>query len=365
MLAAFARLAEAVMGKIPVDARRRLLLRAAGLLSAAAFALPAQSADRPEASTPSPVIEADVQALALAHQAVVGVLSTAVDDARSADNLGKQRRGSGVVIDADGLVLTIGYLILEADHVDLVFEGNRRLPARVVAYDLATGFGLLLPLAPMNLKPVSMGNSAALTGDEALIVASGGADGGLSLARMVSRRAFSGYWEYHIDGALFTSPPRTDHSGAALLNARGELLGVGSLVVADAMGPGQPRQPGNMFVPIDLLKPILGELRERGASRASTRAWLGMTCVETEGGVRVVRTSRGSPAESAGLRAGDQILSIDGVSISGLEQLYKTLWSQADPQRKVVLDIRRGDEAQSVQLMSVDRMKTLSQPRGI
>ncbi|KNZ32762.1 MAG: hypothetical protein AD742_10180 [Methylibium sp. NZG] len=332
----------------------------------AAIAAAAVSWSANAAADPSQAeLDARTQALTRAHAAVVGVQVTAVDDARSAETLGLKRRGSGVVIDADGLVLTIGYLILEADRVDLVFEGGRKLPARVVAYDLASGFGLLQPLTPVRVAPVALGNSGSLTDDEALMIASGGQGGGLSLARMVSRRAFSGYWEYHIDGALFTAPPRTDHSGAGLFNANGELMGIGSLVVNDAMGPGKPRMPGNMFVPVDLLKPILAELRERGASRQSTRAWLGLTSVEQEGSVRVVRTSRDSPAEQAGLQPGDRIVSIDGTPVSGLEALYKALWGSERPQREVVLQIQRDGQAQTLRLTSEDRMKTLSRPKGI
>jgi serine protease Do len=330
---------------------------AAALVSAAALAAT-------DAATATD-IDAKSRALARAHAAVVGVQATAVDDARSVETLGHHRQGTGVVIGADGLVLTIGYLILEADHVDLVLEGDRKLPARVVAYDLASGFGLLQPLIPVTVDPVRLGVSAEVSNEEMLMVASGGESGGVSLARMVSRRAFSGYWEYHIDGALFTAPPRTDHSGAGLFNANGELIGIGSLLVSDASGPGKPRLPGNMFVPIDLLKPILAELRERGASRSSTRAWLGLTSVEQDGAVRVVRTSRDSPAEQAGLQPGDRIVSIDGTRVDGLEGLYKALWHSDKAQREVVLEIQRDGEARTLRVLSVDRMQTLSRPKGI
>jgi S1-C subfamily serine protease len=236
---------------------------------------------------PTGGFQARAEALEQARSAMVAVFSEAVDEAGSIATLGALRRGSGVVIGDDGLVLTIGYLILEAERVDLVVEGGKRVPARVVAYDLASGFGLLQALAPLRVAPVALGRSAALSGDEPLLVASGGAEGELSLARLVSQRAFSGYWEYHIDAALFTVPPRTDHSGAGLFNLDGELLGIGSLVVSDALGPGTGRLPGNMFVPVDLLKPILAEMRARGASRSSTRAWLGLNCAENEGEVSV------------------------------------------------------------------------------
>ncbi len=354
------------MNRVSFGAIGRLGARcfAAGVVAAACGSA-AQAAT--PAAEPAAVldVEARIQALARARSSVVGVRATAVDDARSIETLGRERQGTGVVIGADGLVLTIGYLILEADHVDLVFEGERKLPARVVAYDLASGFGLLQPLTPVKVAPARLGSSAGLSGDEPLMIASGGEAGDLSLARMVSRRAFSGYWEYHIEGALFTSPPRTDHSGAGLFNGAGELLGIGSLVVSDALGPGQARLPGNMFVPIDLLKPILAELRERGASRGSTRAWLGLVCVEQDGAVRVVRTSRDSPAEQAGLRPGDRIVSIDGAKVGALEALYKSLWGHASPQREVTLEIQRGGEALTIRLLSVDRMQTLSRPKGV
>ncbi len=309
-------------------------------------------------------LESRVRALRAANAAVVGVKTTAVEDARSIETLGRKRQGSGVVIDADGLVLTIGYLILEAEQVDLVIEGERTVPARVVAYDLASGFGLLQPLAPVKVAPVKLGASAEVSSDEPLMISSGGEDGGRSLAQMVSRRAFSGYWEYHIDGALFTSPPRSDHSGAGLFNAKGELLGIGSLVVGNALGDDHPRTPGNMFVPIDLLKPILGEMRHEGASRSSSRAWLGMNCVEQGGDVRVIRVNRDSPAEDAGLLPGDRIVSIDGTAVNQLETLYKTLWRNA-VERDVVLEIRRAGQLQIVTVHSIDRRQTMSKPKGI
>lgn len=355
-------------GATPAKAVRRALkapVWACTLTALVAFAAPLQTAAQSVESQLEPAeLQLRIRALQQANAAVVGVQATAVDDARSIEILGRRREGSGVVIDADGLVLTIGYLILEAEQVDLVLEGDRKIPARVVAYDLATGFGLLQALAPVKVAAAQIGTSAKVSSDEPLMISSGGEDGERSLARLIARRSFSGYWEYHIDGALFTAPPRSDHSGAGLFNAKGELLGIGSLVVSDALGADHPRVGGNMFVPIDLLKPILGELRRDGASRSSSRAWLGMNCVEQAGIVRVVRISRDSPAEEAGLQPGDRIVSIDGTTVRDLETLYKTLWSKP-VQREVVLEIRRGAAAETIKVQSVDRAQTLSKPKGI
>ena len=312
-------------------------------------------------------IEAQSRALMRASDSVLGVQATAVDGARSADTLGREREGSGVVISKDGLVLTIGYLVLEAEQVELRPDDGRRVPARVVAYDQATGFGLVQALAPLQIEPAPLGDPAQATRDEPLMVATGGEDGNVSVARLASRRAFSGYWEYHIEGALFTTPGRRDHSGAGLFNGRGELLGIGSLFLADGGNSeaGSARRPTNMFVPVDLLKPILAEMRERGASRASTRAWMGVNCVERDGEVRVMRVSDDSPADVAGLAAGDRILRIDGVAVSALATLYKTLWSGGVPERAVTLEIMREGRPRNVIVQTVDRAKTLRRAEGV
>lgn len=314
-------------------------------------------------------VQMQAAALGRANASVIGVRSQAIEDARSSSTLGADRRGSGVVIGADGLVLTIGYLILESERVDLMLDDNRSVPARVIAYDLATGFGLLQALAPLHVPVAPLGDASRLKLIEPLMFASGGAHGDVGMVSLVSNRAFSGYWEYQIDSALYTAPARSDHSGAGLFNSRGELVGIGSLLLSDTLGgegAGEhPAVPGNVFVPIDLLKPILAELRENGLSHASLRPWLGLNCVEVDGHVQVLRVTEDSPADIAGLQQGDAIESVDGTEISGLETLWKALWRNPQAEREVVLEIRRNDEPQTLKLQSVDRMKTLRHPQGI
>lgn len=326
---------------------------------------PAATATTPPTEAAPSLSPDQTRALERAAQTVIGVRATAVDGARSASSLGTQREGSGIVIDAEGTVLTIGYLILEAESVMLVADDGREVPARVVAYDLATGFGLVRALVPLKIEPARLGRAPARASAEPLLIASGGAGGGLSLAQLVSRRPFAGYWEYHIDGALFTAPARRDHSGAGLFDTRGELIGVGSLFVSDPVAAGRPSAPGNMFVPIDLLAPILAELRQQGASNASHRAWLGISCAERDGEVLVLRVNDDSPAEVAGLAIRDRILAIDGVPVTGLEMLWKTLWAGGKPERPVTLQVRRQGATQTIVVHAVDRAKTLRRPQGI
>ncbi len=310
-------------------------------------------------------LETQSRALQRAHEAVVGIEVQIVEGARSAQTLGSERQGSGVLINDDGLVLTIGYLVLEAESVQIVTDDGRRLPARVVAYDVATGFGLVQALAPVGRAPVPLAAGRATPGEAPLTVASGGDQREVEAVTLVSRRAFSGYWEYHVEGALFTTPPARQHSGAALFNARGELLGVGSLVVPDARGTGQPRSPGNLFVPVELLLPVLAEMRAQGRSLASARPWLGLQCTEQAGQLRVLRVTDDSPADVAGLQVGDRITRLDGVKVAALAQLWQALWADTRPERAVELEIERGGRPMNITVQAVDRAKTLKRAQGI
>jgi len=300
-----------------------------------------------------------------ANAAVVGLEVTAVEGARSAQTLGRQRSGSGVVIGPDGLILTIGYLILEADSIQVTTQDGKTWPARPVAYDLATGFGLVRPLMPLRgLSPVRLGEAAQASTGEPMMVSIGGDSAEVELTYLVSRRPFSGYWEYHIDGALFTSPAVGNHSGASLFNQRGELLGIGSLFVSDALGQA-PRMAGNMFVPVDLLKPVLAEMQATGSTSQSHRPWLGLTSGEHEGRVVVARVTADSPAHSGGIQRGDVILAVDDEPVASLEAFYKRLWKRQKADDEIRLTLQRGEEVRTLTLRGMDRMTTMARPAGI
>jgi serine protease Do len=331
-------------------------------LGALAFAAWVGSAP---AATPAPAYQAMIDALTKANEAVVGVEVRAAEGARSADTLGRERAGSGVVIGPDGLILTIGYLMLEADTIQVVTQDNRTVPARAVAYDIATGFGLIRTLLPLRgITPVPLGNPASAQPGEALMTSIGGESGDVAMTQLVSKRPFSGYWEYHIEGALFTSPPVRNHSGAPLFNQRGELLGIGSLFVGDALGDNR-RLPGNMFVPVDLLKPILAEMQQTGTTKGSRRPWLGLNSTEQGGRVQIVRVNQDSPAQAAGLSPGDVVLAVDGAKVSTLEAFYKKLWSHAQPDAEIQLTVLQGSDIRQVTIKAVDRNSMLKRPSGI
>ncbi len=334
-------------------------------LAATTGLLPASAA-----TASSPSVQSIMDAMERAHAAVVGIRVTAIEGARSVATLGLRRRGSGVVIGPDGLILTIGYLMQEAQQIEIVTQDNKILPATAVAFDMATGFGLVRPLLPMRgVKPVTFGSLQDLKPGDQLMAATGatadGEEGGVSMTQLVSTRAFSGWWEYHIDTALFTSPPvssgRGNHSGAPLFNHKGELLGIGSLLVMDATGENK-RQPGNMFVPVDLLKPILAEMQQSGSSRQSRRPWLGLTSSDSAGRCKSFTST---PTALPTQRACELVLAVDGTEVKTLESFYKKLWARSAPDAPISLTVLRGEEVRTVVLKPLDRMLTLKKPSSI
>lgn len=284
---------------------------------------------------------------------VVAVQAKIQSDARSAATLGKQRRGTGVLI-REGLVLTIGYLVIEAEAIEVTGADGRSAPATLAGYDHATGFGLLKVIGPFAGKPLPLGDSAALAEREPAMVISATSREGPALVYVVSRRPFSGNWEYRLDSAIFTYPPVAEWSGAPLIGAKGELLGIGSLIVPDAGGPGT-QSPGNMFVPVDLLRPILDGLIANGRRSGPQRPWLGLNADEVRGRLFVARVSPDGPAELAGIKAGDIVLAVGGDEVGTLDDFYRGIWARGAAGVAVPLRVLQGSQVRNVTVRSIDR----------
>jgi S1-C subfamily serine protease len=290
---------------------------------------------------------------------VVRIHARAVPEARSRNTLGPEREGTGIVIDSSGLILTIGYLIQEAETVEINAVDGRTTPATVIAYDYATGFGLLRAVKAPAIKPIEFGDSKELADREPVLIV--GFDG-VAPAFVVSKRPFAGSWEYLLDEAIFTAPATVNWQGAALVNKEGKLIGVGSLAVGDAMGGRQ--LPGNMFVPINLLKPILGNLIAQGKANDKPRPWLGVNTQDLQGKLMITRVSPESPAEKAGLAAGDIILGVRGEQFKGHADFYKKVWSSGDAGSVIALDVLKGTEVRKLDVKSIDRDSYL-RPRPV
>ncbi len=341
---------------------RRLLLTSLVTLALAAAqpqanaAAPSSPGTAAAAPSASEAEQRAAQTMIAALDNIVKLKVTALANARSGRTLGREREGSGVLLADSGLVLTIGYLILEAESIELTDHAGRIVSGSVAAYDHASGFGLIKPAAPLGSKGIGIGSSGDVNEYDKLIFATHGGKDGASLATVASKRRFAGYWEYLIEDAIFTVPPRGDHSGAALINRDGKLVGIGSLIVADAATPNR-RFPGNMFVPVDLLKPIMNELTRTGRSKESTRPWIGMSTQEMDGRLHVIRVQEDTPAARAGLKPGDIVLSIKGESVKTLEAFYRKLWTGGNAGDSIPLKVLQGSDVRDIDVRSIDRME--------
>ncbi len=314
-----------------------------------------QPADKPLAGQPAPEEKEIEQRITDTLSAVVRIKMQAVADARSNATLGRSREGSGIVIEPE-LVLTIGYLVIEPDAIEVTTVSDRTLPATLAAYDHASGFGLLKVQGALGVKPLALGDSTAVTVRDPMIIVPHGGREAASLAYVMSKRPFTGSWEYLLESAIFTAPPTMTWAGAALVNRELRLVGVGSLLVRDTVDPGTP-QPGNMFVPIDLLKPILAELKANGRTAGPQRPWLGVNTEEVEGRLLVSRVSPEGPAARAGLKRGDVIVGVGEEPVKTHVDLYRKVWSLGTAGVDVPLKVLQDGDVRDVRVKSIDRFE--------
>ena len=296
-----------------------------------------------------------------ALRAVVGLRANVPSDAFTANTLGTERVGNGVVIRADGLVLTIGYLITEAETVWLITHDGRAVQGHALAFDQISGFGLVQALGRLDVPVMEMGDSDALeVGAEAVLAAGGGREHAIE-TRVLGRQEFAGYWEYLLDNAIFTAPAHPFWSGSALIGRDGKLLGIGSLILQQ--GDGKRRMDMNMVVPIAYLRPVLDELLAHGRLPRPARPWLGLYALENDGGVVVGGVSERGPAAKAGIQQGDRILGVGDEEVGDLAGLWRKLWASGPAGAPVLLRVSRDGSDMAVRITSTDRTSLFRAPR--
>jgi S1-C subfamily serine protease len=299
--------------------------------------------------------------LEAALDAVVVLEAQVPPDAFTAASLGTERLGNGIVLGTEGLVLTIGYLLMEADRVTLTTNDGREVAAHVLGSDPVTGFGLLQALEPLQLPGLPLGDSRRLKAGRPVILAGGGGQAHAAAGHVLSRQRFAGYWEYLLEDAIITEPAHPHWSGAALIGASGELMGVGSLTMQHRTADGAIAA-NNLFVPSELLPPILDDLA-RGRPAHPPRPWLGLFAQDAGRHVLISGVSPGGPAARAELRPGDAILAVDGVAVTDLADFYTHMWACGPAGATIPLKVRRETDVFDLQVRSADRMAMMRRRR--
>ncbi|MCB8876668.1 S1C family serine protease [Acidisoma silvae] len=300
--------------------------------------------------------------LETALAAIVSLRVTAPADAFTASALGTEREGSGVVIRDDGLILTIGYLVAEAETIWITAGDGQLLPGHALAYDAETGFGLVQPLGRLKVQAMELGQSAQVELGQPAIFASAGGRRMAIETRIVGRQEFAGYWEYLLDDAFFTAPAHPFWGGAALISREAKLLGIGSLSLQQDDARGN-RLDMNMVVPIDLLHSVFGDLTRYGRVNRPGTPWLGIYAMEEEERVLIGGVAEGGPADLAGLRQGDQVLALDGEEILSLAHLWRSVRGRGTAGARVTLSVQRDERELRVPIATVDRHQLLKGPR--
>ncbi len=300
------------------------------------------------------------------EQCLSGVLAlraTIPDDAFTASVLGTERAGNAVLIGGDGLVLTIGYLIAEAETVWLTTIDGKVVAGHALGYDYETGFGLVQALGALDVTPIPLGSSRALdVGDPVIVAGEGGLSHALN-ARITAKREFAGYWEYVLDEAIFTAPAHPNWGGTALIDRHGTLCGVGSLLVQQAGADEESSLDGNMIVPIDLFRSIGDELRHYGRVQKPSRPWLGFYVTEAEDSLVVAGLAPEAPAEQAGVEVGDVVLAVGGRPVGELIELFRSIWSLGEAGVSVPLTIMRDGDPYDIHVLSASRDSFFRVPR--
>jgi S1-C subfamily serine protease len=295
-----------------------------------------------------------------ALSSLLGLRALVPADAFTAETLGTERSGNGVLI-RDGVVLTIGYLITEAQTIWLHLADGNAVPGHVLAYDQETGFGLVQALARIDLPMLPMGQSKVAKVGDAVVVAGAGGRKHSVVARIAAKQEFAGNWEYVLDEAIFTTPAHPFWGGTAMIGGAGELLGIGSLQVQQVREGGSP-EPLNMIVPIDILKPILQDLLTLGRPNRPPRPWLGLNATEIEDKIVVARVSSGGPARRANLRTGDIVLAVAGTEVADLAGFFRKVWSLGRAGVEVPLTLYRDGRTFEARVISGDRNRFLKGP---
>jgi S1-C subfamily serine protease len=296
--------------------------------------------------------------------AMVGIRALVPPDAFTAEVLGTERVGHGALIRKDGIVLTIGYLITEAETIWLSLSGGRTVPGHVLGYDQDTGFGLVQALAHLDVPALVMGRSSEAEVGMRVVVAGAGGRSRSVAARIIAKQEYAGYWEYVLDEAIYTAPAHPFWGGTALIGPTGELLGIGSLQIQAANSTRQSRQAddANMIVPIDLLKPIFNDLATIGRPSRPPRPWLGLYATETDGGVAILGVASRGPARKADLRERDVVLAVAGTPVNDLAGLFRRVWALGEAGVAVPLTISREGRTFQVSVQSIDRRRLLKGP---
>lgn len=289
------------------------------------------------------------------HEAVMAIQSHVPESAITADLLGTLRNSHAVQVSEDGLMLTVGYSVLEADEIWITNKRGKTTEGILLANDFNSGIALIKPASPIGTTWFDTANKDQLkAGDTVSIYTS--EDNKPMEAVVFAKEEFAGRWEYLLEEAFYTVPLCEHWSGAALVNNDGKLCGIGSLAIGLASPQGQAI-PGNLFIPVELVMPHLEHMALYGETPEDKRPWLGILTEEHDAELHVTGVYSRAPAAKAGIKPGDVILSVENQPVASLAGFFRSVWRCGPAGTEIPLTIRNStdSETRDITLQTIDR----------
>lgn len=318
-----------------------------------ALALPSNLWAAPKESPPklnpstAPTLPTYVQRV---KPAVVGIKVQVPPDRPSAFTLGPERWGSGVIFDPAGYAVTVSYVLLDAETIQVFLRDGRVVPAKLVGLDLENGLGVIKLEGSGPWLAATLGDSSRVAPGEPTATVGVDDDNNLVFTQgsVKEIRSFAGYWEYMLDRAFVVAPFNPAFGGSSLVNLHGEVIGIASLRLGE-------RPFVNLAIPIEFFSRSKNELIEKGrvVSRRP-RPWLGLYTVPTDNGVTVAGISPVGPARQAGFQRGDVIARVNGAKVESLEEFYQKLW-QTQLGQEITVIVVRESRFHAITVRPVDR----------
>jgi S1-C subfamily serine protease len=263
--------------------------------------------------------------------------------------LGDERMGTGTVVDPSGLILTVNYVVMGGETIQVTLARGRALRAEIVAQDFEVGLALLrvkrqgLPAAPVTA-------SESLTrGDPVFALGSTGPRERRVAGGLVTYLGeFEAYWEYLLDRGIVSSAANPGFGGGPLFTLSGKMVGVVSLNLNEIAR-------SSLAIPVECYLRNQEEFVRFGrvVSRPQ-RAWLGVFAHVLEEGVVVAGLVPNGPGARSGIQEGDLIVSLDAREVPTRKDLYLSLWRHA-PGEKMTLEVMRDNQVRRLSVTAGDR----------
>ncbi len=267
----------------------------------------------------------------------------------SSRTLGSERMGSGTLVDPQGYIITVNYVVMGARTITVTLMGEKQYAGELIAQDFESGLALIkIPAQDLPYLRPAPGDEVQ-TGQATFIVASTGNTGRrVSGGYVTSLEAYDAQWEFLLEKSIRTTAFNPGFGGGALVDFQGRLMGVVAFNLNEMA-------KFSLAIPIEYYFQYEQELKQHGMVRSRPqRSWLGFYPQLFAGHLVVASVVQGGPAEQNGMKEGDIILRVEDQKIQSRTELYREIWKK-QPGEKISFRLLRDEESINLAVVSGNR----------